>query len=204
MSTSAVRNYRWLFAVLVCFGFLFDQGSKYVVFSWLYNAGEGDRVVLVPETFDLVAHFNPQKVDDGQGALSFLRTIGGPVQPQVNEGALFGIGQGKNLIFGLVSVGAALLILVWSGQPSIRSDLFLSIALGLILAGTLGNLYDRIVFSGVRDFLHWYLWINWPIFNLADCFLVVGASLLLLEAFIRPEPANESKKPDAKENLAAV
>jgi len=55
-------------------------------------------------------------------------------------------------------------------------------ALGLILAGTLGNLYDRVVFGGVRDFLFFY-YINWPVFNVADCCLVCGAFLLLIQAF---------------------
>jgi signal peptidase II len=53
----------------------------------------------------------------------------------------------------------------------------------LILAGTLGNLYDRLVFDGVRDFLHFYL-IDWPVFNIADCCLVCGAFLLLAQAFL--------------------
>jgi len=55
--------------------------------------------------------------------------------------------------------------------------------LGLILAGTLGNLYDRVVFNGVRDFLYFHL-IEWPVFNIADCCLVCGAFLLLAQAFL--------------------
>ncbi len=63
-------------------------------------------------------------------------------------------------------------------------------ALGLILGGTLGNLYDRIVFSGVRDFLWWHKYVDWPVFNIADCCLVCGAALLLIEAFFtKVEPA---------------
>jgi lipoprotein signal peptidase len=64
-------------------------------------------------------------------------------------------------------------------------------ALGLILAGTLGNLYDRVLFGGVRDFLHWYRYFNWPVFNLADSCLVVGAGLLLAHAFLTAEQAAE-------------
>jgi lipoprotein signal peptidase len=63
-------------------------------------------------------------------------------------------------------------------------------ALGLILAGTLGNLYDRLVFNGVRDFLHWDYFYDWPVFNVADCCLVCGAGLLLLQAFGKQAPRN--------------
>ena len=46
-------------------------------------------------------------------------------------------------------------------------------ALGLILGGTLGNLYDRVVYDGVRDFIDWhYHDLEWPVFNIADCCLV--------------------------------
>jgi lipoprotein signal peptidase len=59
------------------------------------------------------------------------------------------------------------------------------------LAGTLGNLYDRVVFSGVRDFLHWNYLFDWPVFNCADCCLVSGACLLLIQAFgTQPKPAD--------------
>ena len=119
--------------------------------------------------------------------------------PKVNHGALFGLGGessvfglhfgGSNTIFALVSLLAAAAIVIWSTRPSTKGDGILCAALGLILAGTLGNLYDRIVFHGVRDFLYFY-WIEWPVFNVADCCLVCGAGILLLQAFAtQPEPA---------------
>ena len=52
----------------------------------------------------------------------------------------------------------------------------------MILAGTLGNFFDRMIFHGVRDFLYFY-WFEWPVFNVADCMLVVGEGLLLFQAF---------------------
>jgi lipoprotein signal peptidase len=132
-------------------------------------------------------------VEPGKGPLTFardkdtllrkLQTISGEELPRVNEGALFGLGRGYNWVFGVVSIGAALLIVIFSGRSAIRRDLFLSIALGLILAGTLGNFYDRLVFYGVRDFIHWFGLFDWPVFNIADCCLVVGAGTLLVHAF---------------------
>ncbi len=62
------------------------------------------------------------------------------------------------------------------------------IALGLILGGAIGNLYDRIRFSYVVDFLEVKIvHYHWPDFNLADSCIVIGACLLLLEIF-RTQP----------------
>ena len=63
-----------------------------------------------------------------------------------------------------------------------------SVALALILGGALGNLYDRIRFHHVVDFLAVRIYhYNWPDFNVADSCIVIGACLLLLEIF-RPIP----------------
>jgi lipoprotein signal peptidase len=191
------RSYRWLFWSLAVLGFVLDQGSKYGVFHALYYDGNGTvERDLVPGAFHLTTQFTGQR-DPGDGVLGSLRTLGGPgvphasgpVMPRVNNGALFGLGQDANGLFALVSVAAALAILCWSVLPTGARDRFLAVALGLILAGTLGNLYDRIVFGGVRDFLHWNYLVDWPVFNLADCCLVCGAFLLLVQAFWnQPEP----------------
>jgi signal peptidase II len=62
-----------------------------------------------------------------------------------------------------------------------------SIALALILGGAFGNLYDRIVYHYVIDFLEVHIvHYHWPDFNLADSCIVIGASLLLIEIF-RPQ-----------------
>jgi signal peptidase II len=64
-----------------------------------------------------------------------------------------------------------------------------SIALALILGGAFGNLYDRIVYHYVIDFLEVHIvHYHWPDFNLADSCIVIGACLLLIEIF---RPQNE-------------
>jgi lipoprotein signal peptidase len=95
-----------------------------------------------------------------------------------------------NKFFAVVSVLAALGISIWGLRKATGSDRWLCVALGLILGGTVGNLFDRVVFGGVRDFLYFYL-IEWPVFNVADCCLVIGASLLLVQAVFgkKPQPA---------------
>ena len=185
------HSYRWLFWLLAISGFAIDQFTKNEIFFRLYNDGNGGRIEVIPGAFSLVTSFSNQE-DPGGDWLAPLRTISGTRLPHVNRGALFGIGQDANFLFGLVSVAAAGAIIFWSTRPASARHGLLCFALGLILAGTLGNLYDRIVFHGVRDFLYWYKWVDWPVFNIADCCLVVGAGLLLVEAlFIKVEPVAE-------------
>jgi signal peptidase II len=97
----------------------------------------------------------------------------------VNQGAVFGIGKGWVLFFLAFSV-VALALIVWVFATSKRSHWIVHIALGLIMAGALGNMYDRAVFHGVRDMLRftvrWYPYI----FNLADVMLCVGVPVLML------------------------
>ncbi|HMF14826.1 MAG TPA: signal peptidase II, partial [Gemmataceae bacterium] len=102
-------------------------------------------------------------------------------------------GELANGLFAAISVVAAAAIVFWATRPSAARDWSLSAALGLILAGTLGNLYDRVVFRGVRDFLHlhYYRDFDWPVFNVADSCLVVGAVLLLTQALFSRTPADK-------------
>lgn len=183
------RSYRWALLALGLFGFVADQATKYGVFNWLYEPGKlhGSRQII-PGSFELLAQLDPTQVMPGQGVLTRWN---GPVPPRVNHGALFSLGgehkETANLFFGVVSVAAAVGILVWAFRKNTATDRVLCVALGLILGGTTGNMFDRFVFGGVRDFLNFYL-INWPVFNVADCCLVCGAGLLLVQAFLAPKP----------------
>ena len=128
----------------------------------------------------------------------------------LNEGALFGLGQGMGWFFISVSVAALIGILITVSWLRIRNDAVLLVALACITGGILGNLYDRLgipslrwhaplsrqgepVFA-VRDWIHFRLEgiIDWPIFNLADSFLVLGAGLLLLLSFFPPPIVSDS------------
>jgi lipoprotein signal peptidase len=204
----AERSFRGLLLGLALFGVALDLTTKYGVFKWLHdNPGEtgsvspqgivtqGERIVL-PGAFSLLAQFTGER-EKGTGVLAELRTVNLNASPRVNQGALFGFGQdyagSANKIFAGVSILAAVAIFYWSTRRTTVRDWSLCAALGLILAGTLGNLYDRVVFGGVRDFFNFYL-IKWPVFNVADCCLVVGAFVLLAQAFLgrssrRVEPA---------------
>jgi lipoprotein signal peptidase len=200
MKTMADSSYRGLLWSLALAGTFLDQWSKYSVFRWLYNGGYGDQHEVVPGVFRLLAQFTGER-DAAGHLLGPLRTWGGDILPKVNHGALFGLGgqhtTTANTVFALVSIAAALAIAYWSTRRHTARDGLLCAALGLILAGTLGNLYDRLVFNGVRDFLHFY-WIDWPVFNVADCCLVCGAFLLLAQAFGNRSPVHPSVSPVAE------
>ena len=128
-----------------------------------------------------------------------------------NYGAVFGIGQGQRLVFLGFSVGA-ILFLVYLFRLSGRQR-FYQVVLGMLLAGVIGNMYDRMKFGYVRDMIYalpdwqWFgTWqvplIDYPgperyvfpwIFNVADSLLCVGVGLLLVYSFFAPRHAGEGE-----------
>ena len=129
-----------------------------------------------------------------------------------NKGALFGIGQGLGWLFAALSVLAAAGIVYWLFIRGEARSWWLTVTLGLVLAGALGNLYDRLHLhgwkdadgnpqQGVRDFLDCTIpgfefdgsWLprlkreyRWPVFNLADVYLVTGAIMLTFYSLVTP------------------
>ncbi|QEL16066.1 signal peptidase II [Limnoglobus roseus] len=212
----ATRSYRWLFVSLAVIGLAADLGTKYGMFHWLHNGGQAvdqgafrtyafdGQVVhgeydVIPGWFKFTAEFDPATPTAESGLQKSLQTWSAPVMPRVNHGALFGIGQQhkglSNGVFAVVCVVAAVAIGIWVSRGQARHDRWLCTALGLVCAGTLGNFYDRVVFGGVRDFLHFYKQYQgqeWPVFNVADCCLVVGACVLLVQAMFAPSPEKKT------------
>jgi signal peptidase II len=101
-----------------------------------------------------------------------------------NSGAAFGMLPSASLVFTVFSivVSGAIIYYVLT-HPG---DLYRDLMLGLILGGTLGNGYDRLVHGTVTDFLalHW-----WPIFNVADAAVSVGVAGLVLGQLLRRSTA---------------
>ncbi len=91
-----------------------------------------------------------------------------------NTGAAFGMLQGNTwfLILTSVLVSTVVAYLIWKVKPENR---YVKISLALILGGALGNLVDRVLLGYVVDFLDFRIW---PVFNIADSCVVVGAILL--------------------------
>ena len=118
----------------------------------------------------------------------------------LNAGAVFGAGQGKRWFFVLFTLGALGFAAVLFARWTHRRDRVAHAAIGMIIAGGLGNLYDRVVFACVRDFLHplpgWRLpfGLSWPsgdralwpyVSNIADAILLVGIGVLMVR-MLRP------------------
>jgi signal peptidase II len=101
------------------------------------------------------------------------------MQTTCNQGAVFGILQGKVKFFMLFSL-LALGMIIWVFATSRRKQRWLQLALGLIVAGALGNWYDRAALGAVRDFLRFTVWWYPFIFNVADVLLCIGVPLLML------------------------
>lgn len=116
----------------------------------------------------------------------------------LNQGAVFGLGQQRRTVFiilTVVAIGAGLAVFgFWTGRRAIGSH----VAIGLVLAGGVGNLHDRVLYGAVRDFLHLFPrrdlpfgwrwpggsaeWFPW-VFNVADMLLLAGMAILLVQAW---------------------
>ena len=182
-----------------------DLGSKAIAFRTVAGQPvevERERVMAVsredPRMVTTLIPIHPPRVVIPQ-VLEFTLVL--------NPGAVFGIGPGKRWFF----VGFTLLALgfgfgmfsFWTGPH----DRWAHMGIGLLIGGGLGNLYDRLVFGCVRDFLHplprWE-WPNgwkpmgsseiWPyVSNLADLFLLVGILILMVHLWQRDKaiPGNQ-------------
>jgi signal peptidase II len=134
-----------------------DYLSKLAALAWL---APGERLVVAP-FFNLVLVFNKG------AAFSFLASAPGWQAP----------------FFITVAVVASIILGVLIFKNESRT-LFAG-GLALILGGALGNLYDRVVYGHVVDFLDFHAagW-HWPAFNVADSAITVGAAILIVESFI--------------------
>lgn len=132
------------------------------------------------------------------GFFSFRRTT--------NPGVVFGMGPKAKWVWMLISVLAvpAIGALFWSVK---KPRWILTMSLGMILAGTIGNMYDRVFteIHEVRDFIKFF-YVSadgaphiWPLFNLADSFICVGVFLLTFEMLFFDEkpPAKKAVPPPA-------
>lgn len=109
-----------------------------------------------------------------------------------NDGAAFNILVGKRIFLILIAVLVIVMLISYIKKNNIQNKLEL-VSISLIIGGSLGNLMDRVIRGYVIDFLDFKIFnYNFPIFNLADTFIVIGVILLLLKE-IRKENNLDSR-----------
>lgn len=107
-----------------------------------------------------------------------------------NTGAAWGIFSGKTLTLVIVSVVMIGLFFVFNHFVKNKNTWY-CIALGFVLGGAIGNLIDRVWLKYVRDFIFLDFFPTFPVFNLADSFLCVGAVMLAIYILFMTERKNE-------------
>jgi signal peptidase II len=145
---------KWLWLAVIAI--VLDFVSKQLAETYLTFA----QPVYVLPVFDLTLLYNKG------AAFSFL----------ANEGGW------QRWFFTVIAIGVSAVLTVWLMKLKPNEKL-LSIALALVIGGALGNLYDRLAYGHVIDFIHLH-WDNnyFPAFNIADSAISLGAAMLLFES----------------------
>lgn len=204
-----------LFFVVAIAGLAIDLGSKHTVFSDLgYPARTAPH--FAAGQHEIFAH-PPQFEGETEPFLDGW--VGFRFFTSFNEGALWGLGQGWQQLFVVLAIVAIAGVMGWLFVYGAAESAWLTLCLALIMAGTLGNLYDRLGWHGyvdahgaplfaVRDFLLFTFggW-PWPVFNFADVFLVTGACLLVMQSVLlefgtAAQPGQKPSEPAAQKSAA--
>ena len=107
-----------------------------------------------------------------------------------NDGAALNILSGDTFILITISL-IALLYIIKLVITSKDNSMFQTIIYSLLISGILGNVVDRIFYGKVIDFLDFHIFsYNFPVFNFADTFIVIGAILLVVNIIRREKHEN--------------
>ena len=187
--------------------------NRYVLFFAL--AISGCLIDLITKSVVFNKYFMKVAVAPKEAQHWWIEGVFG-IQTSTNGGALFGIGNGMHWLFAGLSVVAIAGIFIWLFYFKGAMEKLLTVSLGLITGGILGNLYDRLGFGysigadsikyHVRDWL-FFRWEGvsfldpWPNFNIADSLLVCGAGLLFIHAFFfTAKSEKKSEEGDASDS----
>jgi len=122
-----------------------------------------------------------------------------------NEGAGFGIFQGKTIGLTIITFIVVIAICVYLFF-ALKETEWLRISLVFITAGGIGNIVDRIAFGYVRDFIQFSFWDSFPVFNIADSFVTVGAFMLvvvLIVMLVKEGKKNQKEFEEEQKNVAS-
>ena len=179
----------WLvLLIVVALGFGVDLLTK----SWAFETVAHEPVTITRHALLDNPDYNPIPIHESvvviPGRLLNMHLV-------LNSGAVFGIGSEQRAFFVVFTVIAVIIAIYIFGWQTRRQSVLAHVGIGLVLAGALGNLWDRLVIGRVRDFLHLFPdrhlpfgW-NWfgggsevfPwVFNIADVLLLSGMAVLLI------------------------
>lgn len=149
---------RWLWLALLVI--VVDQVSKQLIVQQL----------MLHETLPLLPSLNLLRAENTGAAFSFLSSASG----------------WQRWFFIVLAIAVSISLLIWLKRLDTTQRLQ-GAALALILGGALGNLCDRVLHGYVIDFIDVYyrMW-HFPVFNIADSAITVGAVLLLVDALLYP------------------
>lgn len=129
----------------------------------------------------------------------------------LNRGAVFGIAAGQRWVFITFTMGAVGLALYGFRRWTRPDQWLVHTAIGLVLGGGLGNLYDRLMYACVRDFLHplpgvkMPFGLHWPggnadlwpyVSNIADLYLMLGIAALVIHVWRTPHEQHHTEHQD--------
>ncbi|NQD37690.1 signal peptidase II [Permianibacter sp. IMCC34836] len=158
-SAGGLANFRWLLVALLVL--VLDQWTKHLAVANL----------VMYEPVPLMPYFNLMLAHNTGAAFSFLADAGG----------------WQRWFFVALTTVISVVLLSWLYRLP-RPQKLLPIALVLVLGGAIGNVYDRMMYGYVIDFIDWYVGDHhWPAFNIADSAICVGAALLILDSFFKPK-----------------
>ena len=160
---------------------------------WIYAAAAGliitaDRVTKLAIAASMPL-YSSRTVIDGFFDLVHTRNTGMAFSLFADAGPAV-----RELVIPALSLAAVVLVVVLFFQSESDSRRF-QLGLTLVLAGAVGNLYDRAAYGFVVDFLDFYVaGYHWPAFNVADSSITTGAGLLALDSFSSSRRAGKAEQ----------
>ena len=109
----------------------------------------------------------------------------------MNDGAAFSILRGNQILLSILGIIVIIFLSYYINKDKLTN--YKVIYYSMLIGGILGNILDRIIYKGVIDFLDFKIFnYNYPIFNLADSFIVISVILIIIE-IIRGKNGNKSR-----------
>ncbi len=155
---------------------LCDQLTKLATLEWIPRSYENPPIEVIPGLFNLVHVYN--------------------------QGAAFSILSGQRWPLVLLAIAAIIGIFFWRRAVELERSV-VQAAFGLLTGGIVGNVFDRLAYGHVIDFLDFNLpfygkivhalfgWpanSHWPAFNIADCGITCGVGIYLVYSLFRKTP----------------